>query len=67
MGKSFKFNVFTVLESALNLFIFTYAPVSHSKLQADFFESLFRKSAVLSLLTLLCNHGNLTLKLHQKK
>ena len=33
--------VFTFLENALNICIFTHAPVPHSKLQAEFFESCF--------------------------
>ena len=41
MGKSFQFMVFTFLENALNLCIFTHAPVPHSKFQAEFFENLF--------------------------
>ena len=41
MGKNFKFMVFTFLENALNLSIFTHAPVPHSKLPAEFFENLF--------------------------
>ena len=39
----FKFMVFTFLENALNLGIFTHAPVLHSKLQVEFFENLFEK------------------------
>ena len=30
--------VFTFQENALNLFIFTHGPVSHSKLQVQFFK-----------------------------
>ena len=41
----FKFMVFTFLENALNLGIFTHAPVRHSKLQAEFFENLFPPTA----------------------
>ena len=41
MGKIFKFMVFTSLENALNIGIFTHAPVPHSKLPADIFENLF--------------------------
>ena len=33
--------VFTFLENALSLCIFTNAPVPHSKLQAEFFENQF--------------------------
>ena len=33
--------VFTFLENALNLGIFNYVPVLHSKLQAEFFGNLF--------------------------
>ena len=33
--------VFTFLKTALNLLTFTYAPVPHSKFQAEFFENLF--------------------------
>ena len=32
MGKVFKFIVFTFLENALNLIIFSHAPLPHSKL-----------------------------------
>ena len=39
MGKLFQFMVFT-LENALNLCIFTHAPVPHSKPQLQFFENL---------------------------
>ena len=41
MGKSFKFMLFTFLENALNLGIFTHAPVLHSKFPAECFENLF--------------------------
>ena len=41
VGKIFQFTVFIFLENALNLCIFTHAPVSHSKLQVEFFENLF--------------------------
>ena len=37
--------VFTFLENALNLSIFTHVPVLHSKLQANFFEILFSPTA----------------------
>ena len=37
--------VFTLLENALNLGIFTHAPVPHSKLQTQFFENLFPPTA----------------------
>ena len=40
MRKLFQFMVFT-LENALNLCIFTQAPVPHSRLQVKFFEILF--------------------------
>ena len=40
-GKFFQFIVFIFLENALNLWIFVYAPVPYSKLQAGFFENLF--------------------------
>ena len=33
--------VFGFFENALNLSISTHAPVSHSKLQEEFFENLF--------------------------
>ena len=39
--KFFNFMVFTFLENALNLWIFTHAPVPPSKLQVEFFEILF--------------------------
>ena len=39
--KNFQFMVFTFPENALNLCIFTHAPVPHSKLQVEFFENLF--------------------------
>ena len=35
--------VFTFLGDAFNLCIFAHAPVSHSKLQAEFFENVFPK------------------------
>ena len=41
VGKIFQFMAFTFLENALNLYIFTHAPVPHSKLQVEFFENLF--------------------------
>ena len=41
VGKLFQFMVFTFLENALNLCIFTHAPVLHSKPQVEFFENLF--------------------------
>ena len=44
-GKKVKFMVFTFLENALNLGIFTHVPVSHSKLQAEIFENLFPPTA----------------------
>ena len=44
MGKLFQFMVFT-LENALNLCIFTHAPVPHSKLQLQFFENLCPRRA----------------------
>ena len=37
--------MFTFLGNALNLGIFTHAPVPHSKLQAEFFENLFPPTA----------------------
>ena len=40
-GKIFKVVVFAFLANALNLGIFTHAPVPHWKLQAEFFENLF--------------------------
>ena len=40
IGKNFQLMVFTFLENALNLCIFTHAPVPHSKIQAEFFENL---------------------------
>ena len=33
--------VFAFLENALNLDIFTHAPVPHSKFHAEFYENLF--------------------------
>ena len=39
--KIFQFMVFTFPENALNLYIFTHAPVSHLKLQVEFFVNLF--------------------------
>ena len=33
--------LFTFLENALNLGIFTHAPVPQSKLEVEFFENLF--------------------------
>ena len=33
--------VLTLVENALNLGIFTHAPIPQSKLQAEFFENLF--------------------------
>ena len=39
--KFFQFIVFTFLENALNLCIFTHALVPHSKFQVEFFENLF--------------------------
>ena len=44
-GKIFKFMVFAFLENALNLGIFTHAPVPQSKLQAEIFENLFPPTA----------------------
>ena len=41
MGKIFKFMVIAFLENALNLGIFTHAPLPQSNLQAEFFENLF--------------------------
>ena len=41
MGKSFQLMVFTFLENALNMCIFTHALVPHLKLQAGVFENLF--------------------------
>ena len=40
-GKIVQFMVFTFRENAMNLCIFTHAPVPHSKLQVKFFENLF--------------------------
>ena len=40
----FALMVFTLLENALNLCIFTHTAVHHSKLQAEFFEYLFLPS-----------------------
>ena len=34
--------VFTFLENALNLWVFTHVPAPQSKLQVEFFENLFR-------------------------
>ena len=41
VGKIVQDMVFTFLENALSLWIFTLAPVPHSKLQVEFFENLF--------------------------
>ena len=40
VGKNFEFMVFIFLENALDLCIFTHAPVHHSKLQVQFLENL---------------------------
>ena len=40
-GKFFQFMVFTFLENALNICIFTHASVLQSKLQVEIFENLF--------------------------
>ena len=40
VGENFSM-MFSFLENALNLCIFTHAPVPHSKLQLEFFENLF--------------------------
>ena len=40
VGKHFRFMVLTFVENALNLSIFTHAPVPHSKLQVESFENL---------------------------
>ena len=42
VGNIFQFMVFIFLENALNLCIFTHAPVLHSKLLVEFFENLFQ-------------------------
>ena len=42
-GKNLLSMMFVVLENALNLGIFPHGPVSHSKLQAISFQSLFPK------------------------
>ena len=39
------FMVFIFLENALNIGIFTHAPVPHSKLAGEFFENLFPPTA----------------------
>ena len=44
-GKICEFMVFTFLENALNLGIFTHGSVPHSKLQAKIFENLFPPTA----------------------
>ena len=41
MRRIVKFMVFTLLENALNLDIFTHSPIPHSELQAEYFENLF--------------------------
>ena len=41
LKKCFNFMVFTFLENALNLWIFTHAPNHQSKLQVECFENLF--------------------------
>ena len=41
LEKFFNFMMFTFQENALNLWIFTHAPVPQSKLQVEFFENLF--------------------------
>ena len=40
-GKIFQFVVFTFLENALNLCVFTHAPVHYSRLHVELFENLF--------------------------
>ena len=45
VGKTFKFIVFTFLENALNLGIFTHATIPHLKLQPELFENLFPPTA----------------------
>ena len=45
MGNIFKLVMFASLENALNLGIFTHAPVSHSELHVEFFKNLFPKTA----------------------
>ena len=40
MGRFFQFMVFTFLENALNLCIFTHVQVRPSKLQVGYFENL---------------------------
>ena len=37
----FELMMFTFLENALNLCIFTHTPVPHSKLEVEFFENMF--------------------------
>ena len=39
--ENLKFMLFTFVEKTFNLGIFTYAPVPHSKHQAEIFENLF--------------------------
>ena len=46
--------VFTFLENALNLGIFTHVPVPHSKLQAEFFENLFPQQQKGVKKTMIC-------------
>ena len=41
VGNSFQSMVFTFLENALNICMFTHAPVPHSKLQVEGFENYF--------------------------
>ena len=41
VGKIFQCMMFTFLQNALNLCMFTHAPVPHSKLQVEVFENYF--------------------------
>ena len=41
MGKIFKFMVFTFLENALKLRIYTHVPVPHPKIWTEVFKNLY--------------------------
>ena len=74
VGKFFQFMVLTFLENALNPCIFSYPLVYlhfvwfiiFLNVTALQFCKYLSNSVVLSLLTLLCNYGNLALKLVPK-
>ena len=50
----------------ISLFPFGMIAIFLNVMALQFWKSYLSNSVVLSLLPLLCNHGNLTLKLHQK-